>query len=174
MNAPPAPRLLVDAMLGKLARWLVLMGCDADYAGSRESDLELMSRARREGRVFVTRDRGVPEVSGLRLVRVADPRLEVQLQQVFSALGPAPEPARWFTRCAECNRELEVLTRAQALPSVPPKARELDTTFRRCPGCARVYWDGTHVERARGRLAGWGFGTPQSPPTAGGAGGVTP
>jgi uncharacterized protein with PIN domain len=159
-------------MLGKLARWLVLMGRDADHAGPRVTDLELVGRALRERRVFLTRDRGVPEVPGLRLVRIADPRLELQLKQVFAELGLDPDPARWFTRCAECNAPLETLTREQALPSVPPKARELDTVFRRCPACARVYWDGTHVERARKRLEGWGFGAVQS--ASGAGGGVTP
>ena len=53
----PEPRFLVDSMLGKVARWLVLMGYDASFAGGKSpSDLELLERARREDRVLLTRD----------------------------------------------------------------------------------------------------------------------
>ncbi len=157
------PAFLVDAMLGKLARWLVLMGYDASSPGSRASDLELLSRAQRERRVFVTRDRRIPPVAGVARILIDDPRLEAQLAQVFAKTGLTPDPSRWFTRCAECNHPLEALTREAALPSLPPKARELATVYRRCASCARVYWDGTHVERAKEKLARWGFGAaPQS------------
>lgn len=173
MSAEP-PAFLADAMLGKLARWLVFMGYDAAYAGSRASDLELLARAQRERRVFVTRDRRIPAVADIRVVVLDDARVERQLAQLFAALGLAPEPARWFTRCAECNAPLAVLPRETALPLVPPKARELDTVYRRCAGCARVYWDGTHVERAKEKLARWGFGGAQSPAGASGSAGGTP
>lgn len=156
-----APAFLADAMLGKLARWLVLMGYDAAYAGSRASDLELVARAHREGRVFLTRDRRIPPVAGVRQIVLGDARVERQLAETFAVLGLTPDPSRWFTRCAECNAPLETLDREAALPLVPPKARALETVFRRCGGCARVYWDGTHVERAKEKLARWGF-APQS------------
>ncbi|MDE2490828.1 MAG: Mut7-C RNAse domain-containing protein [Elusimicrobia bacterium] len=164
----PGPSFLADAMLGKLARWLSLMGWDAVPADPRATDLELLARASREGRVFLTRDRRVPEVAGLRRVLVESPRLEAQLKQVLGDLGLAADPARWFTRCAMCGAALADLPREAALPLVPPKVRELDTSFRRCPECRRVYWEGTHVERARQKLARWGFGA-QSPSGLGGS-----
>lgn len=175
MSAEP-PAFLADAMLGKLARWLVLMGYDAAYADSRASDLELLARAQRERRVFVTRDRRIPPVADIRVLVLGDPRVERQLAETFAALGLAPDPERWFTRCAECNAPLETLPRETALPLVPPKARELKTVYRRCASCSRVYWDGTHVERAKEKLARWGFGpgaqSPKPPPSSSSIGGT--
>jgi uncharacterized protein with PIN domain len=142
------PRFLVDAMLGKLARWLVLLGYDAKFAGSDgRSDLELLREAQREGRTFVTRDRRIPEVAGLPKVVVRGEGIEDQLRQLFQQLALKPDPARLFSRCADCNEPLETLTRAEALPLVPPLVRTLETPFWRCRRCGRLYWNGTHTDR---------------------------
>lgn len=135
-------------MLGKLARWLILLGYDARFAGSDgRSDLDLLREAQRDGRVFVTRDRRIPDVAGLRKVVVVREDLEEQLRQVLSELSLKPDPARFFTRCADCNLPLSALPREEALPLVPPKVRELETPFWRCAKCGRLFWNGTHTER---------------------------
>lgn len=147
---PPddAPRFLVDAMLGKLARWLALLGYDAVFAGGDgRADLDLLKEAQREGRIFVTRDQGVPEVAGVRKVIIRHARWEEQLRQLAAELSLRPDPALLFTRCGDCNAPLDALTREEALPLVPPKVRTLETPFRRCPSCRRLFWNGTHTER---------------------------
>ena len=142
------PRFLVDAMLGKLARWLVLLGSDAAFAGSDgRSDLELLRQAQSEGRVFVTRDRRIPEVAGLRVVVLLRSSFEEQLRELADALSLKPDPARLFSRCAECNEPLAALTREEALPLVPPKVKTLETSFWRCPKCGKLFWTGTHTDR---------------------------
>jgi len=146
-------RFLCDGMLGRLARWLAFLGYDSRFAGaSPRPDTELLEEAQREGRVFLTRDRGIPPVAGLRMVVLAEEELDAQLERLRGELGLRADPARLFTRCTRCNLELQELPREQALALVPPLVRSLDTPFRRCPGCARVYWLGTHVERTLARL----------------------
>lgn len=140
-------------MLGKLARWLVLLGYDARWAGvDGRSDLELLEQAHREGRVFITRDTKIPEVAGLRKLVVRPQRFEEQLVYVLGQLGLRPDPERLFSRCAYCNEPLAGLTRETALPRVPPLVRRLDTRFFECRRCGRVYWNGTHTERAIKKL----------------------
>lgn len=152
------PRFLVDAMLGKLARWLILLGYDARFAGGDgRADLALLEEAQKEGRVFVTRDRGIPEVAGVRKVVINHAHLEAQLRQLAVDLALKPDPARLFSRCADCNEPLETLTREQALPLVPPKVRTLETPFRRCPRCGRLFWNGTHAERIVEKLRALGI-----------------
>jgi uncharacterized protein with PIN domain len=142
------PRFYVDAMLGKLARWLAILGYDAKFAGvDGRSDLELLTEAQREGRIFVTRDRRIPEVAGLRKVVVREGDFEAQLGELARELSLKPDPARLFSRCAYCNEPLETLTREEALPLVPPKVRTLETPFWRCRLCGRLYWNGTHTDR---------------------------
>lgn len=156
------PRFLVDAMLGKLARWLILLGYDARFAGgSGRADLELLEEARKEGRVFVTRDRGIPAVAGVPKVVIARAGLEEQLRQLALELGLRPDPAKLFSRCPDCNEPLETLAREEALPLAPPKVRTLETPFRRCPRCGRLYWNGTHTDRIVEKLRALGL---QGPP----------
>lgn len=147
------PRFYADAMLGKLARWLILMGYDAKWAGHRpRADLELLEECHREGRVFLTRDTGIPEVAGLRKLVLREQAFEGQLRRVFKLLGLKADPSRFFTRCSYCNLPLESVPREEALALVPPLVKELDTAFWRCPSCKRMYWEGTHSERARDKI----------------------
>ena len=152
------PRFLADSMLGKLARWLILLGYDARYAQAKgETDLELLEQAHREGRIFLTRDAKIPEVAGLRKILVRPTRFEQQLAHVLRTLGLKPDRAKLFSRCTYCNLPLEALAREEALPLVPPLVRELQTPFFRCPKCARMYWTGTHTERAIKKLDSLGL-----------------
>lgn len=149
----PLPRFLCDSMLGKLCKWLVLLGYDAAWAGADgRGDLELLEQAHREGRIFVTRDTKIPDVEGLRKVVLRGQRLEEQLVSVLEALKLEPDPSRLFSRCTYCNAELARLSREAATPRVPPLVRRLDTEFFECPSCSRVYWNGTHTERAKKKL----------------------
>ena len=146
------PRFLVDAMLGKLAKWLILLGYDARYESQGRSDLELLEEARRENRVFLTRDGRIPDVKGLVKLVLREDRFEAQLTRVAKELGLRPDPSRVFSRCTYCNAALDKLPREAALPLVPPLVRELPTEFFRCPSCARLYWNGTHTERTIKKL----------------------
>ena len=146
------PRFLADNMLGKLARWLILLGYDAAYAKDGRSDLELLEQAHREGRVFLTRDRKIPDVAGLRKIVLPEQRFEAQLERVIRTLGLAFERERLFTRCTYCNEPLSTLTKEEALPLVPPLVRGLETPFFRCDKCRRMYWNGTHTDRTVKKL----------------------
>lgn len=147
------PRFLADSMLGKLARWLILLGYDASCAQEKgQSDLELLERAHREGRIFLTRDTKIPDVAGLRKIVIRDIRFEDQLKRVQSELGLKPDRSKLFTRCTYCNVPLTLLTREEALPLLPPLVRELQVPFFRCPACERMYWSGSHTERTIKKL----------------------
>src|SRR5258708_2699425 len=119
------PKFLADSMLGKLARWLIIMGYDAAYAeGVGKSDLELLEQAHREGRIFLTRDMKIPDVAGLRKIVVRTQRFEEQLKQIQQELALKPDRKKLFSRCTYCNVALEELPREAPLPLVPPLVRE--------------------------------------------------
>lgn len=58
-----------------------------------------------------------------------------------------------FTRCRECNTPLEEAAPGQADTNVPERIRAIYERYKRCPTCARVYWEGSHFQRMRGILA---------------------
>jgi hypothetical protein len=157
VNGPP--RFAADAMLGRLARWLRVLGYDTSHDMTL-SDPVLVRRANEEGRVLVTRDRHLlRELKPVRAVEVRDDAPLEQLKAVIAELGLTPPP-QLFVRCLLCNEPLQALARDEALPLLPEGVRELPGPVRRCPRCARLYWDGSHVRRMRAALdralPGWG------------------
>lgn len=148
-----APRLMVDAMLGKLARWLRLAGYDAAY-WREGTDETLMAVAREQGRLIVTKDHGLAGRRGVRALLIQADDLDAQIREARTALaGRGPIPQR-FTRCAECNSPLVNLSHADAEALAPTYVWHTQSEFRRCVGCGRVYWKGTHWPAVQGRLAG--------------------
>lgn len=145
-----APRFLVDAMLGNVARDLRLLGYDAEYAG-RAPDAALLGRCQREGRVLVTRDRELARRAGLLPhVAVEAPAPEEQIREVLRAIGQPPSP---FTRCLACNGMLGVVSRDEARAALPDHVAHDQERFFRCDRCGRTYWEGTHTTPLRARLA---------------------
>jgi uncharacterized protein with PIN domain len=145
-------RFLADAMLGRLARWLRVLGFDTAAAAGDVADVELVRCASVEQRVLLTRDRHL--LRELRPARALAIRSEVpveQLQQVVETLALVA-PAELFTRCMVCNAPLEDVPAADHAGVVPPSSRGLAGPVRRCPLCERVYWPGSHVRRMRGAL----------------------
>jgi hypothetical protein len=136
-------------MLGRLARWLRLLGYDTAYDNAA-TDPELARRARAEGRVLLTRDRALATRRGLRSLLIRSQVLEEQVREVHQSLGPPPHPA--LSRCAVCNSVLEPMSHDQAAQRVPPHVLRTQTEFRRCPGCGRVYWPGSHLQAIRAQL----------------------
>ena len=134
-----APKLLVDAMLGSLARRLRWLGYDAAYRNNLPDD-EMIRIAQAEGRLLVTRDRALAGRRGVRALFVSAPSVEDQVHEVVEAIGPSLHPPR----CTVCNGELIPLTVEEAAPLVPPYVAQTQTEFVRCAQCGRVYWPGTH------------------------------
>jgi len=151
-NKDTPPRLLVDAMLGRLARWLRLMGYDAAYWRDG-SDSALARRACAEGRLIVTRDHQLAGRRGVRAILVASESLDEQIAEVravLRSLAPGnPDP---FSRCPECNGKLEDLPADAARDLVPPYVWHTQSLFHRCLDCSRVYWKGTHWPGMQTRL----------------------
>lgn len=147
------PRFLADAMLGRLARWLRVLGLDTEYDPSVD-DPDLVTWAAREGRVLLTRDRHLVEhLRPPRSVLVQSDAPLGQLREVVDACGVGA-PAALFSRCPVCNGALRRATDEERERLVPERARSLPGPVHRCPRCLRVYWLGSHTERMRRTLAG--------------------
>jgi uncharacterized protein with PIN domain len=141
-------RFFADAMLGRLARWLRILGFDCAYESTID-DAELVRRAACEERVILSRDRALPEewrISGIQLLDSEE--LVEQIREVIRAfdLGGA---VRLFSRCNECNHPLRSAAKAAVGGRVPPRVLATHEDFRECPSCRRVYWEGSHTERMR-------------------------
>jgi uncharacterized protein with PIN domain len=140
--ATGARRFAVDRMLGRLARWLRVLGHDVAY-GPHLRRRTLVACARRERRLLLTRDtrlRRDPNLPPHLFVTSDDFRQ--QLRQVAAAVPIGSGAA--FARCLDCNRLLEDEPRERVRERVPPFVWETATRFLACRGCGRLYWPATH------------------------------
>lgn len=151
------PKLIADAMLGGLARWLRVLGLDTAYDPALD-DPALVDRALAEERVILTRDRRLVErrrASNHLLVR--SEVVDEQVAQVLSELRVEPDPEELFSRCLRCNAPLREVPAEEASREVPPYVARTQERFRRCPECGRIFWRATHARRMRTRLRRMGI-----------------
>lgn len=151
-------KLLCDAMLARLGRWLRAAGYDTVIAEGAHSDRALLERARREDRLLLTRDRKLLEFKGAaaRVVLLPGNDLETAVEATTARLA-IDWLHRPFSRCLVCNRPLEPAS-ATVRDRLPPAMRATTTDIRHCHGCDRLYWPGGHVRRMRARLESWAGG----------------
>ena len=148
-------KFIVDSNVGKLAKWLRMMGYDAVFF-SGSNDSHMVSAALAEGRVILTRDTRIVErrvvTSGqLRVILIASDRPEQQERQVIEVLKLNCQ-FRPFTICLECNQPLEERSREQVADRVPPYVFKTQSQFVECPACHRIYWRGTHWQAMTRKL----------------------
>lgn len=142
---------IADAQLGGLARFLRMLGFDTLYDNAF-SDRAILDIATRERRAILTRDRELlkcREVLRGGFVHARKP--EMQLREVAERFDLAPE-ARPFTLCLHCNLGLRSVDKASIAARLPERIVAQYTAFMLCPGCERVFWQGTHWQRMRDML----------------------
>ena len=140
------PRFVADAHLGKLARRLRLLGLDTLYANDFGDDV-LAGIVRSESRILLTRDVALlrrPEVTHGLFVPQASVDAQVRGLVERLHLDGVLDP---FSRCTVCNGLLARVPLADVEGEVPAGVRSRRQAFRRCAGCRRIYWEGTHYQR---------------------------
>ena len=134
-----------DFMLGRLARWLRVIGQDVIY-GRHLTGWGLIRAARAEKRLILTRDRGLKKKQPPPLLFIESDDYREQLRQVITACGLRPDE-RVFSRCLECNTVLETEDKQAVKSLVPAYVFASQEKFARCPTCRRIYWAATHQEK---------------------------
>jgi len=143
-------RFVLDVHLGTLARYLRIMGFDADY-DSRRDDPEIARIAYEEDRILLTRDRRLLMRSSVergRIIRNKYPIL--QAAEVIERFGLCGK-IRPFTRCIQCNGIIESLhidseEYREIEGQIPPGVKSWCSEYQRCRGCGKIYWRGSHYD----------------------------
>lgn len=142
-------RFVTDASLSFLARRLRVLGYDVAVLPGACLE-EVLEAAGREGRTALTLSARHPRrFAGVPAIRVprGDPAEAVR------AIAEAHEPSGLpFSRCAECNTALQRRHPFEARGEVPGPVLRKVRSLAYCPGCARWYWEGSHVARLRAWL----------------------
>jgi uncharacterized protein len=137
------PAFIADVMVGKLARWLRVLGFDVLYSNKYEDD-EIIRISDAEGRLILTRDVQLARRAPNRTLFIESGHYREQIQQVVRSLNLSDFKA--FSRCLECNAHLEEVDKEAVFEKVPPFVYLTQERFARCPSCDRIYWHGTHTQ----------------------------
>jgi uncharacterized protein with PIN domain len=146
-------RFVADGHLGKLARFLRLLGFDVVYDRSAD-DRKLLVISVAEKRALLTRDRRLlmhsivqhgyyprsqaPDEQALEVVR------RFELASTF-----AP-----YTRCLHCNALLNSVRKSDVFSQLEPLTQIYYEDFRRCAGCGKIYWAGSHFPKLQTQITG--------------------
>jgi uncharacterized protein with PIN domain len=140
-------KFIADNNVGKLARWLRLIGYDTVLV-KQEDDAEMIEIALGENRVILTKDaqlmkRRLVTNNTLKVLHIEqdDPRLQVQEVVRTLSLNYHCKP---FSRCLECNGVLVARDKKDVRNLIPARVFEAQTQYTQCPTCHRIYWPGTH------------------------------
>ena len=139
-------RFIADVHLGRLARYLRLLGFDTVFEPGL-GDADIACRAAKEQRVVLTRDRGLLKrriVTHGCLVRATRPHR--QLEEILVRLQ-LHGLARPFTLCTRCNHPIEAVAKAEIRDRLQPDTARYYERFHRCSGCDRIYWEGSHYDK---------------------------
>ncbi len=140
-------RFIVDHNVGKLAKWLRIMGYDALLFKGRD-DGDMIKIALSENRILLTRDtqvmkRRVVTSGKLKAVLLEDDDPRMQLRKVVDSLN-LDYRSKPFSICLECNSPLVKREKDEVRGLVPPYVFKTQKHYMECPSCHRIYWQGTH------------------------------
>jgi len=145
------PRFVLDGHLGRLAAYLRMLGFDAVYKNHVE-DAELAILATREGRILLTRDRGLLKrkeiIYGCCLLTLDPCQQLLQVVRRYHLI----DHLKPFTRCMACNGHLAEVPKEEVQSELEPKTRKYFNEFKRCADCNKVYWAGSHHVRMEGLI----------------------
>lgn len=146
------PRFILDSNLGRLARYLRLIGFDCLYRNDY-ADAEVAEIASRQRRTVLTRDRLLLRrkiITHGYFVRSVLPKVQVREVMKRFDLYRSVAP---FSRCIRCNGELSAVSKEQIAARLEPLTQKHYHAFKVCGGCGQIYWEGSHQYRARQLLA---------------------
>ena len=147
MDSDKEIRFTAETTLGKLAKWLRILGFDTVYAANIFGE-KLIDAAR--GRILLTRTKQIRnmKIAKERIFITSDHPFE-QLREVVLALSIEKGDIRPFSRCIQCNTLIRLVEKDAVRGKVPDYIWETQNTFHTCSHCRRIYWSGSHIRRSR-------------------------
>ena len=150
-------KFVADNNVGKLARWLRLIGYDT-LLFKQKDDRQMIKIALSENRVILTKDaqfmkRRLVTSGKLKTIHIKQDDPKLQVQEVVKTLNLNCH-FKPFSLCLECNQALITRDKEEVKNQVPVRVFETQTQYTECPACHRIYWQGTHWQAMVKKLQG--------------------
>jgi uncharacterized protein len=135
-------KFAVEKTLGKLAKWLRILGFDTIY------DPDIINPDQ-SGRILLTRTKHIrDEYPADKLIFIESDKPFKQMQEIIKALGIVNEDIKSFTRCIRCNNKIRTINKNLIRSVVPDYVWENQNSFKTCDECKRIYWHGSHTKKS--------------------------
>ncbi|GAB6281796.1 MAG: Mut7-C RNAse domain-containing protein [Ignavibacterium sp.] len=136
-------KFIVDCHLGKLAKYMRLLGLDTFYNNNIQ-EKEFINISINEKRIILTKNRNLlkrNEVINGYWIR--NENVESQIKEVIQRFKLKKE-IKYFLRCLICNSELKLIEKEKIINRIPSKVKEWCNEFYYCKNCDKIYWKGSH------------------------------
>ena len=148
-------KFVADSMLGKLAKWLRVLGYDTLYQSYYGPGV--IDRLVKEDRCLLSRHKATVDHYTDALLLYSD-RVGGQLTELKQLVPLTPDQSNWFSRCLVCNVLLKEAKENEARGNIPEYVFYQNIKgIRFCPSCGRYYWPGSHRTKMVSQLREWGF-----------------
>ena len=142
-------QFVADAMLGRLTRWLRILGYAVFYDQALSDD-QILALAQDKNGILLTRDYELHKRAQhqdmrslyLRGVTVLDKLVEIATRYSISFHLDAS-----ISRCAKCGDHLQQVDKTTIQTEIPAGTFSHFSAFWRCETCGKVYWQGSHWNR---------------------------
>ena len=142
-------RFLTDGMLGKLTRWLRMLGQDVEYSEGSD-DEHLITAAKAEKRILLTRDVKLHQLAqkrGADAFLVEGAAKTEKLARLAERFGFRLEIDIAVSRCPKCNTRIRGVSKEEVLDRIPEATSSYYDEFWVCLGCGQIYWRGSHWKK---------------------------
>lgn len=139
-------KFIADGMLGKLTRWLRMLGQDVTYSTQFE-DAKLIAIAEQEHRILLTRDSELNQraiAKGVDTFYVEGRTGVEKLAELAERFGLPLEIDLTCSRCPRCNAEIRLTPKETLEGKVEKNTLIYYDEFWKCSKCGRIYWQGAH------------------------------
>lgn len=147
-------KFVADGMLGKLTRWLRMLGHNVKYS-SKLDDNQLMAIAKKERRILLTRDLELYQqatAKGIEAFYLEGKTETERLAQIAKRFKIKLNIDMAKSRCPKCNAKVKPTPKEKVADKVEKDTFTYYNDFWECPKCGQIYWQGAHWTRIRETL----------------------
>ncbi len=147
-------KFIADGMLGKLTRWLRMLGQDVKYSNQFE-DEELIRTAKKEHRILLTRDMALYQraiAKGIDAFYVKGRTEATKLSELARRFDVPLVIDLKRSRCPKCNAKIRSTPKEKLVGKVEKNTYIYYDEFWQCPKCGNIYWQGAHWNGIRTTL----------------------
>ncbi|MDI6846854.1 MAG: Mut7-C RNAse domain-containing protein [Candidatus Bathyarchaeia archaeon] len=147
-------KFIADGMLGKLTRWLRMLGHNVKYSNKLD-DAQLIMIAKKERRILLTRDLELYQqatAKGVDAFYLGGETEAEKLAQLTQRFNIKLEIDMTTSRCPKCNTRVKPIPKEKVADKIEKSTFSHYNKFWKCPKCGQIYWQGAHWTRIRKTL----------------------